>query len=94
MITIERAVFQQLAAQLHASLPGVAAQILENDRIQIVEDGRVVDEFSAADALKALLRWGQVPVPAEADCERMAKNAGIKEAGDVAKPQTRKRGNS
>jgi len=93
MITIERAVFQQLAAQVHAGLPGVAAQISENNKIQVIEAGRVVEEFSTAeDFCNALLRGEQVPVPAQADCEKMAKNAGIKKPAKTPSTESGEKG--
>jgi hypothetical protein len=94
MITIERAVFQQLAAQVHAGLPGAATAISQDNKIQIVEGGNVVEEFSTAEEFwNALARGQQAPVPAEADCEQMVKNAGLKKPEVVVERDESERGN-
>lgn len=94
MITIEKEVFQKLAAYVHTGLTGAAEAISQNNRIQIVEGGNVVEEFSTAEEFcNALVRGEQAPIPADADCERMVKNAGFKKSGDAVMRDERERGN-
>jgi hypothetical protein len=73
----------------------VAAGVSETNKVQIVEAGNVVEEFSTADDFcNALFRGEQVPIPAEADCEKMVENAGIRKSANVPSCESGEKGHA